>query len=215
MEQFMQQVASGLANGAIYACLALALVMIFVSTDHINFAQGELAMFSAYLVWQAMQWGVNFWVALPVVALLSFLIGVTVERVILRPLHHAPVLSVVVVFIGLLAIFHSMAGAIWGHTIKAFASPFPNISFVGSGYIGPHQIGMIAVTIVLLLALFAFFRFTPARARHARGRAEPDLGAARRHPRRLDAGAGLGLAAAIGAVAGALVAPAGLSWSPT
>jgi branched-subunit amino acid ABC-type transport system permease component len=99
----------GLANGAIYACLALALVMIFVSTDHINFAQGELAMFSAYLVWQALEWGVSFWVALPVVALLSFLIGVAVERVILRPLHHAPILSVVVVFIGLLAIFHSLA----------------------------------------------------------------------------------------------------------
>src|SRR4029450_12751871 len=159
MEQLIQQVASGLANGAIYACLALALVMIFVSTDHINFAQGELAMFSAYLVWQALEWGVSFWLALPVGALFSFLIGVGIERVILRPLHHAPVLSVVVVFIGLLAIFHSLAGAIWGHTIKAISSPFPHITFVGSGYIGPHQIGMIVVTVMLPVALFAFFRF--------------------------------------------------------
>ena len=125
MEQLIQQVASGLANGAIYACLALALVMIFVSTDHINFAQGELAMFSAYLVWQLLEWGVNFWIALPLVALFSFLIGVAIERVILRPLHNAPVLSVVVVFIGLLAIFHSLAGAIWGHTIKAVPLAVP------------------------------------------------------------------------------------------
>ena len=87
MEQLIQQVASGLANGAIYACLALALVMIFVSTDHINFAQGELAMFSAYLVWQALEWGLSFWLALPLVALFSFLIGVGIERIILRPLH--------------------------------------------------------------------------------------------------------------------------------
>ena len=86
MEQLIQQVASGLANGAIYACLALALVMIFVSTDHINFAQGELAMFSAYLVWQALAWGLNFWVALPAVALFSFLIGVGIERVIAMPI---------------------------------------------------------------------------------------------------------------------------------
>ena len=57
MEQLIQQIASGLANGAIYACLALALVMIFVSTDHINFAQGELAMFSAYLVLAAAAMG--------------------------------------------------------------------------------------------------------------------------------------------------------------
>ena len=59
MEQLLQQIASGLANGAIYACLALALVMIFVSTDHINFAQGEMAMFSAYICWQLMSWGVQ------------------------------------------------------------------------------------------------------------------------------------------------------------
>ena len=61
MEQFLQQVASGLANGAIYACVALALVMIYVSTDHINFAQGEMAMFSTYLSWQLMTWGMSFW----------------------------------------------------------------------------------------------------------------------------------------------------------
>ena len=123
MEQLIEQVASGLANGAIYACLALALVMIFVSTDHLNFAQGEMAMFSAYVCWQLLQSGMNFWLALPLVAFGSFLVGVGIERTILRPLHNAPVLSVVVVFIGLLAIFHSLAGAIWGHTIKDFPRP--------------------------------------------------------------------------------------------
>jgi branched-chain amino acid transport system permease protein len=208
MEQLIQQVASGLANGAIYACVALALVMIFVSTDHINFAQGEMAMFSAYLTWQVIQWGLNFWVALPLVVLLSFLIGVAVERVILRPLHHAPVLSVVVVFIGLLAVFHSLAGAIWGHTIKEFASPFPRVTFAGSGYIGPHQIGMIAMTVVLLLLLFAFFRFTPLGL--AMRAAAQNPVSARLAGVRVDwmLALGWGLAAAIGAVAGSLVAPA-------
>jgi len=208
MEQLIQQVASGLANGAIYACLALALVMIFVSTDHINFAQGELSMFSAFICWQLLQWGVSFWIALPAVALFSFLIGVSIERVILRPLHHAPILSVVVVFIGLLAIFHSLAGAIWGHTIKAFPSPFPNITFAGSGYIGPHQIGMIAVTLILLLALFGFFRFTPLGL--AMRAAAQNPASARLAGIRVDwmLALGWGLAAAIGAVAGTLVAPA-------
>lgn len=208
MEQLIQQVASGLANGAIYACLALALVMIFVSTDHINFAQGEMAMFSAYICWQLMQWGMNFWIALPVVALISFLIGVGIERIILRPLHSAPILSVVVVFIGLLAIFHSLAGAIWGHTIKDFPSPFPKVTFAGSGYIGPHQIGMVAVTLVLLLALFAFFRFTPLGLAMRAAAQNPT--SARLAGVRVDwmLALGWGLAAAIGAVAGSLVAPA-------
>ena len=60
MEQLLEQLASGLANGAIYACVALALVMIYVSTDHLNFAQGEMAMFSTYISWQLIQWGLNF-----------------------------------------------------------------------------------------------------------------------------------------------------------
>jgi branched-chain amino acid transport system permease protein len=208
MEQLIQQAASGLANGAIYACLALALVMIFVSTDHINFAQGEMAMFSAYICWQLMQSGMNFWIALPAVALLSFLVGVGIERVILRPLHGAPLLSIVVVFIGLLTIFHSLAGGIWGHTIKDFPSPFPKVAFAGSGYIGPHQIGMIAVTLVLLMALFAFFRFTPLGL--AMRAAAQNPVSARLAGVRVDwmLALGWGLAAAIGAVAGALVAPA-------
>ena len=207
MEQLIQQVASGLANGAIYACLALALVMIFVSTDHINFAQGELAMFSAYLVWQLLDWGVDFWLALLAVALFSFLLGVAIERIILRPLHHAPILSVVVVFIGLLAIFHSLAGAIWGHTIKAVPSPFPNITFTGSGFIGPHQIGMILVTTALLVALFAFFRLTPLGLAMRAAAQNPT--SARLAGIRVDwmLALGWGLAAAIGAVAGTLVAP--------
>src|SRR6195256_3371422 len=129
MEQFLQQVASGLANGAIYACVALALVMIYVSTDHINFAQGEMAMFSTYISWQLMSWGLSFWFAFIVAVALSFVLGVVIERVILRPLHNAPVLSIVVVFIGLLAIFNSVSGAIWSYLIKEYPSPFPKSSF--------------------------------------------------------------------------------------
>jgi branched-chain amino acid transport system permease protein len=207
MDALIQQVAAGIANGAIYACLALALVMIFVSTDHINFAQGEMAMFSAYLCWQLLNWGLNFWVALAIVIVISFLIGLSIERVILRPLHTAPILSVVVVFIGLLTIFHSLAGAIWTHTIKAFPSPFPDVAFAGSGYIGPHQLGMIAVVLLLLLALFAFFRFTPL-GLAMRAAAQNPL-SSRLAGIRVSwmLALGWGLAATFGAVAGLMVAP--------
>ncbi len=208
MEQLIQQTAAGLANGAIYACLALALVMIFVSTDHINFAQGELAMFSAFLAWQLLEWNVPFWLALPAVVGLSFALGVGIERVVLRPLHAAPVLSVVVVFIGLLTIFHSMAGAIWGHTQQSVPSPFPRLTFPGSTYLGPHQVGMIAVVVALLIGLFAFFRLTPLGL--AMRAAAQNPASARLAGVRVDwmLALGWGLAAAVGAVAGILIAPA-------
>jgi branched-chain amino acid transport system permease protein len=208
MEQLVQQVAAGLANGAIYACLALALVMIFVSTDHINFAQGELAMFSAFLAWQLLEWDMPFWLALPAVVGVSFALGVGIERVVLRPLHAAPVLSVVVVFIGLLTIFHSMAGAIWGHTQQSVPSPFPRLTFPGSTYLGPHQVGMIVVVVALLIGLFAFFRLTPLGL--AMRAAAQNPASARLAGIRVDwmLALGWGLAAAVGAVAGILIAPA-------
>ncbi|MBN8943538.1 MAG: branched-chain amino acid ABC transporter permease [Rhizobiales bacterium] len=207
MEQLIQQIASGLASGAIYALVALALVMIFTATDHLNFSQGELAMFSTYLCWQLIQWGMGFWTALGITIALSFLLGVLIERIILRPLHNASVLSVVVVFIGLLAIFHSLAGAIWSHTIKNFPSPFPDLTFPGSGYISSHQIGMIGVSVVMLFALFAFFRFTPLGL--AMRAAAQNPVSARLVGIRVDwmLALGWGLAASIGAVAGAMVAP--------
>jgi branched-chain amino acid transport system permease protein len=207
MEQLIQQIASGLASGAIYALVALALVMIFTATDHLNFAQGEMAMFSTYVCWQLIQWGFPFWPALGFTILFSFLLGVAIERIILRPLHNASVLSIVVVFIGLLAIFHSLAGGIWSHTIKNFPSPFPNVTFAGSGYIGSHQIGMIVVSLLMLFALFAFFRFTPLGL--AMRAAAQNPVSARLVGVKVDwmLALGWGLAAAVGAVAGAMVAP--------
>ncbi len=206
MEQFLQQIASGLANGAIYACVALALVMIYVSTDHINFAQGEMAMFSTYLSWQLMTWGLPFWGAFIVAVALSFILGVFIERTILRPLHSAPVLSIIVVFIGLLAIFNSMAGAIWSYLIKEFPSPFPKADFGIAGIIGPHQLGVVLVTLVVLALLFVFFRFTPLGLAMRAAAQNPQM--ARLVGVRVDwmLALGWGLAASIGAVAGIMVA---------
>jgi len=207
MEQLIQQVAAGLANGAIYALLALALVMIYTATDHLNFAQGEMAMFSTYIAWAFYQTGMGFWPAFGLAIIASFIAGMLIERIILRPLHDAPVLSIVVVFIGLLAIFHSMAGAIWTHTIKPFPSPFPDVSFAGSGYIGPHQIGMILVTLILLVALFFFFRFTPLGLAMRAAAQNPVSARLAGVPVDWMLALGWGLAAGIGAVAGCMVAP--------
>jgi branched-chain amino acid transport system permease protein len=206
MEQFLQQVASGLANGAIYACVALALVMIYVSTDHINFAQGEMAMFSTYLSWQLMSWGMSFWVAFVIAVALSFVMGVAIERIVLRPLHAAPVLSIIVVFIGLLAIFNSVAGAIWSYLIKEYPSPFPKSSFGIAGVIGPHQLGVVVVTLIVLGLLFVFFRYTPLGLAMRAAAQNPQM--ARLVGVRVDwmLALGWGLAASVGAVAGIMVA---------
>ena len=161
METFLHQVLSGLATGGIYASIALALVMIYQATHHVNFAQGELAMFSTYIAWTLIDAGLPYWLAFVLTLGFSFVAGVVIERVIVRPIEDAPVLSIVVVFVGLLVILNSIAGWIYGYTIKSFPSPFPSNAWYGSSYMSAHEVGMITVTLGVLLLVFLFFRFTP------------------------------------------------------
>ncbi len=162
MEAFLHQIFSGLATGGIYAAIALSLVMIYQATHHINFAQGEMAMFSTYLAWMMIDAGLPYWVAFAGTVAISFVLGVLIERIVIRPVEHAPVLSVVIVFIALLVILNSLAGWIFSYTIKTFPSPF---AWEGSqnGYLSPHELGTIGVTLLVLTALFLFFRFTSFR----------------------------------------------------
>ena len=153
-----------------------------------------------------MTWGLSFWVAFAAAVFFSFVLGVIIERAILRPLHNAPVLSIVVVFIGLLAICNSVAGAIWSYLIKEFPSPFPKSSFGIAGVIGPHQLGVVIVTLVVLGLLFIFFRYTPLGLAMRAAAQNPQM--ARLVGVRVDwmLALGWGLAAAVGAVAGIMVA---------
>lgn len=208
MDIFIQQVVTGLANGGIYASIALALVMIYHSTDHLNFAQGEMAMFSTYLAWTFVNAGFPYWVAFFATLGISFAGGVVIERGVVRPFEDAPVLNAVIVFIGLLVIFNSLAGWIYTYDIKQFPSPFPDHPLqVGAIYFRAHDFGAIGVTLLVLLLLWVFFRFTPL------GLA---MRAAAEHPvsARLVGirvgwmlALGWGLAALIGAVGGMMVAP--------
>ena len=206
MELFVQQILAGLATGGIYACMALAVVMIYQAIDHLNFAQGEMAMFSTFIAWQLLQWGVPFWLAFLVTIPVSFVAGVAIERIVFQPIQHAPVLSHVAVFIALFAILNSLAGFIWDFSIKPFPSPFGSAPFFG-GLMSAHQLGMIGVTLCVLVFLYVFFRFT--RIGLAMRAAAGNPGSARLVGIRVAwmVALGWGMAAAIGAIAGMLIAP--------
>jgi len=207
MNAFMHQLLAGLATGGIYASVALALVMIYQATHHINFAQGEMAMFSTFIAWSLMQAGLPYWAAFVATVALSFVLAAVVEFTVIRPMHDKPALSVVVVFIGLLVIFHSLAGWLFGYTIKQFPSPFPSDAWFGSAMMSAHEMGAIGVTLLVVLLLFAFFRFTPlglamrAAAQNAASSRLVGINVGRMLM------LGWGLAGAIGAVAGMMVAP--------
>ena len=207
MEAFLQQIASGLTNGSIYGSVALALVMIYQSTHHINFAQGEMATFSTFIAWALVQAGWPYWGAFFATVAVSFVAGLVIQRLILRPVEKAPVLTNVIVFIGLLLIVNALSGWIFDHTIKSFPSPFPKDAFFASQYFNAHAVGSAVVMVAVLLTLFAFFRYTPIGL--AMRAAAQNADSARLVGIRVSwmLGLGWGLAAAIGAVAGMMVAP--------
>jgi branched-chain amino acid transport system permease protein len=211
VEIFFQQVVSGLATGGIYGALALALVMIYQATDVVNYAQGEMAMFSTYLAWTMLNAGVPYWGAFFATLAIALVGGIVIERVVIRPVEDAPVLTIVIVCIGLLVILNSVAGWIYSYIQKPFPSPFPerpiHLGGVGGVVFGAHDLGAIGVTLVVLILLYVFFRYTP-------------LGLAMRAAAQNPVSSrlcgirvgwmlalGWGLAAMVGAVAGMMVAP--------
>ena len=207
MDAFLHQVLAGLATGGIYASVALALVMIYQATHLVNFAQGELAMFSTYIAWTLIEAGMPYWGAFFLTVGLSFVLGVVIERVVIRPVENSPVLAVVIVFIALLVIFNSVTGWIYTYTIKTFPSPFPEQPLFGNTYMSSHEIGAICVTLVVLSLLYAFFRFTPLGLAMRAAAQNPE--SSRLVGIRVGwmLALGWGLAAAIGSVAGMMVAP--------
>jgi branched-chain amino acid transport system permease protein len=206
---FLQQVVSGLASGGIYASLALALVLIHRATGIINFAQGEMAMFTTFILWSLTEnHGWPYWPAFVVTLLVAFGGGVAIHRFVIRPVERGSVLTIVIVTIGLLLIFNGAATWIWTGEVRAVDSPFPTRTIdVGGVAISLQDLGTIGVTIAVVGLLWVFFQFTkvglalraaavnPMESRLVGVRVSWMLGL------------GWGLAAMLGAVSGALAAP--------
>ncbi|MFI7616058.1 branched-chain amino acid ABC transporter permease [Nonomuraea terrae] len=208
MAGFLQQIVTGLGAGAIYASLALALVLIYQFTGIVNFAQGELAMFSTYIAWTLVAAGVSFWLALVITLVVSFAGGMLIERIVIRPVEGAPELTIVIVTVGLFIFVNAAAGWIWTFLIKDFPNPFPGGALeLGAVTVNFSTLGVLGVVGLVMGLLYLLFQHTkiglgmravatnPASARLVGIRVGWTLAL------------GWGLAATVGAVSGVLVAP--------
>jgi branched-chain amino acid transport system permease protein len=206
--EFWQQVVSGLASGGIYASLALAIVLIYRSTRVINFAQGEMATLSTFVAWSLMNQGLSKWVAFPLTLLIAFVGGVALQRTVMRPVQGAPVLTTVILTIGLFILLNGLTSWIWGGGTRSFPSLFSNRGIHVRGVVFSWQdLGVIAVTVGAVLVVGALFRFTKVglamRAAALNPETSPLVGIRVGWMLAL----GWGLAAALGALSGLLVAP--------
>jgi len=208
MANFAQQIVSGLASGAIYGLLGLAIVLINRATGVINFAQGEMATLSAFLCWTLIDHGWSFWPAFGATLLLSFAGGAAVQAVLIRPLQSGPLLGVVILTIGLLIAINGLDTWIWGGAPRQFHGPFSTAPIrVGGVAFSKQDIGTIVVAIVsvaLVGLLFTRTRLGLGLRATAVNAAESRLVGIRVATM---LAVGWGLAAALGAVAGVMAAP--------
>src|SRR4051794_7423742 len=207
--QLAQQTVIGLSSGGTWALLALAIVLIYRSTGVVNFAQGELAMLSTFVAWSLVHHGLSYWGAFFLTVALSFLGGVAIERTVIRPVERAPVLTIVIVTLGLIFAVDGIARWGWSSETRSLPNAFSTrpIQVAGVAF-SIQDLGNIAVCLGVVVLLGLLFRFTklglalratavnPLQSRLVGVRVSWMLAL------------GWGLAAAMGAVSGMLTAPA-------
>ena len=211
MVEFAQQVVAGLASGSIYATLALAIVIIYRSTGVVNFAQGELATFTTFIAWTLVEHGVGYWGAFALTVLIAFAGGVALERLVVRPVEGGPVLTVVILTIGLFILLGGLSNWIWKAEVRSFPPnrPFPTSTWnLGGVAISKQDLGILGVTLGLVMLLYLLFRYTKLGLALRAAALNP--AASRLVGVRVGwmLALGWGLAAAIGAVAGLFTAAA-------
>ena len=206
MQQFAQQVVSGLALGAVYASLALAIVLIHRTTHVVNFAQGEMAMFTTFIAW-SLNHHMSYWPAFLLTLAIAFAGGVAIERLVIRPVENASPLTLIMVTVALFVILNGLAAWIWGAETRNFPSLVNGVVEVGGVTLSKHELGVIAVTLIVLVLLWAFFRYTTLGLAMRSAAVGPT--ASRLLGVRVGwmLALGWGFAAVLGAVSGMLVAP--------
>jgi branched-chain amino acid transport system permease protein len=213
VDLFVSQVLNGIGNGVIYGSVALALVLIFRVTGILNFAQGEMALFSTYVTWELTDSGMAVWLAILVSMALAFVGGALIERVFIRPVEEAASpLNVVIVTLGMFLALNSLTQLIFGTEPKLMPSPFPSGSVdlfsVGGDTVDVSKgtLGLMGVLVLECVLLWLLLQRTRLGLRLRAVSSNPVssrlVG--------INTGAmlmlGWGLAAAIGAGAGSLVA---------
>lgn len=205
---FLQLIIDGLGNGAIYAALALAIVLVNRATGLINFAQGAMAVFSTFLAWTLWQAGVPPALAIPLAILVSAPLGAGVERLIMRRFERGLPDTAIIVTVALLVLFTGLAGLFWGYNSQQFPSLFPLGTFqVAGAFISYQSLGNIVVLLLVVLALQLLFKKTKLGLALRAVADNPESSALSGIPVGRLLMVGWALAAVLGAIAGVLIAP--------
>ncbi|MHB1407870.1 MAG: branched-chain amino acid ABC transporter permease, partial [Desulfitobacteriaceae bacterium] len=162
MQIFVQLTVSGLVLGSIYALIALGFVLIYKSSDAINFAQGELMLIGTYVALTLVaSYHVPFLIAFLITLAFSAVLGLLVERVVLRPFIGEPILSMIMATIGLSSLLGGVVHVIWGTDTRVFPAVFPDTPLnLGGIVISPVYLWSLVIVFILLGLFSLFFKYS-------------------------------------------------------
>jgi branched-chain amino acid transport system permease protein len=204
---FAQQTVAGLALGAVFGSLALALVLIYRATEVINFAQGELATATTYIAYQLTLWGLSYWLSFFLTLLIAFALGAVIQIVVIRPIQHS-VIAVVIVTVGMFILIDGLVTWKWGADLKFMKAPFGNTVYHAGGVAFAQQdIGVLLVSILSVVLLWVLFQFTKLGLAMRAAALRPAAAALVGVRVNWMLAIGWGLAAVLGAVAGLMTEP--------
>ncbi|ROO86463.1 branched-chain amino acid transport system permease protein [Actinocorallia herbida] len=211
MDIFLERLFDGVTNGTVYAIMALALVVVFRGTGTINFAQGEMALFTTYIAWALTTQDVPIWAAALVACAVGFLLGAITERTLIRPVRRRNDMATLIVALGLFTGFNALAGLLFDADTKTLPGLFPggqdDYLSVGGARLYFDALGVWLVVAVLIGLVFALFNRTRL-GLHMRAVADnPESAALSGVPTGRILMLGWGLAGVIGSLAGILIAP--------
>ena len=210
MTKFIDLTLNGVSTGAVYAAVALALVLIWRATRIVNFAQGAMLMLTTFIASDVIRSSGSYVLGVVVALACGLALGAVVERILIRPVESAPPLNAVIVALGLYSVLVAVAGMIWGNSPRAFPAAFSIRGFSVGGtrlLFAPNDAFIVLVVLALALGLALLFRTTSLGLRMRAAAFNPEvarlLGVRVGHMFTL----GWALAAAVGSLAGVLVAP--------
>ena len=207
MEFFFQILISGLANGAIYASLALSIVILYKSMNVVNFAQGEMALVSTCIAFLLLNYGIPYWLTFLLCLVFSFLLGVFVELLVFRKMAKAPEMTKLYLLFALLLIFNGISALLLGSEPHVMPGPLSNFPWIQNNFITQNELAIFVIVGILFAVIAAFFKYTRVglamRACALQREASVLVGINLNSMLAL----GWGLAALIGCISGLLIAP--------
>src|SRR4051812_7094186 len=176
--RFVDLTLNGIANGAIYAAVALSLVLIWRATRILNFAQAGMLMLTTFIAWTAIDRGAPYWLGFLIALASGLLLGAGVERVVIRPIEGAPPLNAIIVTLGLLVLLQAFAGMVWGGNPRSFPPAFSIKGYkLGDHTVlfSPFDLFTVLIVAALMVGLIVLFRRTSLGLQMRAAAFEPDV----------------------------------------